>query len=216
MRKIVWNRKTVSITLAAVIVPVSLLVAFGLNGMLTEPQAVEKVAADTVYWNMTRPAGHVTIDEWVRSLYTDGVASIGLDVHVSSYTENEPTSGDHLKLWGFVTANVSGGFIGSVSIKFSQIDADAFLDIIADVNDPFWVELHNLTIRSVNDGASAYIDTVAINQPRQCSLKMAAFWEFSDENDVSHWITATLEVTYFNGTAHRKATISMCLGVLVS
>lgn len=202
-------------------VPVGLFAAFRLIAQEPEPEP-EVVTADTVYWNMTRPAGHVTIDEWVRNLYTDDVASIGLDLHILGYKENWFTfSGryDTVEFKIIATANLSVGYVKSVFVRFCGIDAEAHLDIVADLNDPHWVELHNLTIRSVRDSGRTnepYIDAVAINQPKQCSLSMYAYWQFREfsEEKASHWITPTLEVTYFNGTAHRKATIPTCLGVL--
>ena len=96
--------------------------------------------------------------------------------------------------------------------------ADAFLDVVADVTDKDWVELQNLTISAFCDSGRAnepYVNAVSVDQPKQCLLRIAAFWVFFDENDVNHWMTTNLEVTYFNGTAYRKATIPICLGVLI-
>ena len=106
-----------------------------------------------------------------------------------------------------------------MAVKFSKIEDTAFLDIVADLKDPAWVELDNLTIRAVRDSwrtNKPYIDAMALNQPEYCSLKMASFWVFFDKNNMDHWITATLEVTYFTGTIYQKAVIPIRLGVLIS
>jgi hypothetical protein len=56
-------------------------------------------------WDMIRPKNYTPIDKRIQSSYTDGVASVGLGAHISSYTEDEPTAGDFLWLNIVATAN---------------------------------------------------------------------------------------------------------------
>lgn len=212
------KHRWIPLALICIVIPVGILAAFRLTGVLHEPQTLEVGTADPVYWNISRPLNFVTIDKNIENVYTHGVASVKLKVHVSSYFKDEPTLGDFLWLNIVGAINVSDGFIYSLVMKFSGIDADAFLDVVADVRDKDWVEFQNLTISTVCDSGCAnepYVNAVSVNQPKQCLLRIAAFWVFFDENDVNHWMTTNLEVTYFNGTAYQRISMPIFLGMLI-
>ena len=214
-----FSSKWASLALLSVIVPVSLLATFRLTGVLPEPLKPETITVETVNWNMSRPSKYVSIDEWIENSFSDSITSIGLRLHVSSYAENSIAHGDYLFFGIFVTGNVTEGFVQSVLIKFSLVDTNAFLDIVADLKDPDWVELHNLTIQAVRDSwrtNEPYIDAIAPNHTKNCSLKMRAYWQFFDENTVNHWIMVTLEITYFTGTTYRIVAIPIQLAVMTS
>ena len=212
-----FSSKWASLALLSVIVPVSLLATFRLTGVLPEPLKPETITVEAVTWNMSRPSEHVTINQKVMSSFSDSVALIKWSIHIGVYTDDSVLRGDYLDFRIAATANVSDGFVNSVDIRFSQIDTNAFLDIIADLKDTDWVQLDNLEIKAVRDSwwvDEPYINAIALDRPQQCFLRMAAFWKFLDKNELNHWIIATLEVTYSTETKLQKVIIPIQLGVL--
>lgn len=215
----IFRRRWITTALLSVVLPMSLLATFRLTGVLREPQPPQTVAVEAVVWNMSRPPdgwrSSSSIDEKVENLYEDELASIVFGIHLSGYTDNSGLLGDYLFFLLYVASNISEGFISSMAIKFSKVDIYAFLDI---KTDPDWIKLQNLEIRTVRDSFETqypYIDTYIIYQPKYTSLEIYAYWMFLDENSLSHWITATLEVTYFNGTAYQTIIMPIRLEVLV-
>ncbi len=217
------NTVWASVALLSIIVPVGLLATFRLTGVIKEPPKPETVTVEAVSWNMSRPTDIDTIidlDEQIEKSYTEGIASVSFNLRIISYSENEldfPSwGGDYLKLRMISSANVSEGFIYSVVVKFSRTDVLAKVDI---EEHPSSMELHNLEIGKVRDSGTyireAYFETTALNQPKDTLLSIFAFWSFSDENNTDHSVTVNLEVTYLNGTAYRKVTVPIVLGVFV-
>ncbi len=206
--------------LLSIIVPVSLLVSFRLTGVLPEPPIPETFTVEVVRWNMSRPSDFTTLDESVENVYADDAALVRWSIFIGAYHENNPDwpfdYNDGLGFRLVATANVSSGFIYSLAVKFSKIEDTAFLDIVADLKDPNWVELDNLEIKAVRDSwrtNKPYIDAMARNQPEYCSLKMASFWVFFDKNNIDHWIMASLEVKYFNGATYQAVALPIQLKV---
>ena len=56
-------------------------------------------------WEIERPSFHYTIDERIESSKDDGVAAVGLGVHISSYFEGDPQIGDCCLLRATATSN---------------------------------------------------------------------------------------------------------------
>jgi len=214
-----------ALALLSIVLPIGSLAALRLTGVLEGPPTVETITAEAVSWNMSRPTRITTIDEWTKNVYANNIVSINLSVHVVGYREDWlvwPSDGDDdiVDLRIVATANISQisqGFIYSVVVNFSRTDTLA--DIVFQQS-PWSMELRNLEIAKIRDlGAStreAYFETAALNQPKNTTLSIIAYWVFLDGNSADHWVTLNLETTYFNGTAYQKVMTPIKLGVVIS
>ena len=221
------NRKWLSLTVLAIIIPISVLTTFKLTGIIPEPPTIAKtIEAETITWNMTRPSEVKTFhDLAVENFYSDTIASISLGVHVDHYLENSEDWGDSLWVTINSTMQVQKGFIYSVCIRFSQTDENAFLSIhtlvpLGSSDRLKYPKLYNLEMQNLvsfgSIGQEACASAVGVNQPKNSSLEVVVSWHFLDPNNISHWITASLETVYFNGTAYRKVIMPIQLGVLAA
>ena len=219
------NRKSASLGLLSIIVPVTLLVTFRLTGLQPQPQTPQTTTVETAYWNITRPelVDIIAIDERVKNTFIDDIASINLTVHVAGYWENYPGywlfegGYDEIDVRIVLTANVMEGFIHSLVVNLSKRDT---LSGIIVMNDPDFVQLQNMQLDRIDDFSNAQRDALVvasgINQPQDTGLHIAALWRFFDPNNIDHLITTTAEVTYFNGSTWKRAVLPIQLGVLVN
>jgi hypothetical protein len=206
--------------LLSIVAPVGLLVLFRLTGVLEEPPTPESITIETVTWNMSRPSQIITIDKWINNYFNDGSISISAHVHIAGYRENWliwPSDGDDdiVDMSVDVDANVSEGYIYSVTVRISKTDVYAFVEMM---DDPDWMKLENLTKKQIEDGNylnEALFTATSVNKPNWCSLEKGFFWVLLDKNSANHLVTITLEATYFDGTAFRKINVPIRLGVLV-
>jgi len=212
------KRKSSSVILLSVLIPVSLLATFRIAGIIPEPPIPQTITVETVSWNMSRPDHSKGINTWVNNSYSDVSGHLVFGVCAIIYTENHQERGDTLEFRVSLEANTSDGFIRSVIIRFSEIDTQAYLDIMEDP-DPPWIELQNLSVKTIRDSrvtSEPYIEAIVLNQPKQALLSMVVFWQFGERNNMDHWVTLTAEITYFNGAEHQKVVIPIRLGVLTS
>ncbi len=205
MRKIAWNRKTVSITLAAVIIPVSLLVALALNSMSLH-QALEIVNVDAVSWSMNRPSNDTIIDEYVKNFYNDTCVAV-LEIHMYRYLEDDPHYSDCIGFMLNVTAEVTEGFIDYVVIRYQVNPTSSNVGL-----DPNGFALRNLKMENIEYYAN-YVTAVGVNQPKNCSLKHWNYWTMGYDNDVEQAVKVTAEILCFNGTAYQEIHIPIDLFV---
>jgi hypothetical protein len=187
--------------------------------MSREPPKPEVILAEIASWKIIRPTHTIALNGSVESSFADNIASIHLCIYSGGYEENWPawpSDGDDDILWPWIEAsiNLSRGFVHTVTIRFSPTDADT--DVIFEGTASFMV-LRNLEIRRVRSLGSHYrevfFETRGIGQPRNVFISETVILRFLDTNAVDHWLTVNLDVTYFNGTAYRKATVPITLGV---
>ncbi len=85
------------------------------------------------------------------------------------------------------------------------------------MEDPDYIFLGNVELQRIVDWQpESYIEVLGVGQPDYCQLEIVSYWVFLDENSVDHEMTIALEVTYFNGTAYRKAVLPVQLEVFIS
>lgn len=213
------SRKWLSLAVLATIIPISLLTTFKLTGIIREPPTIAKtIEAEKVNWNMTRPSQTLSLhNEWAENYFSEDMILIRFTAHVSPYMENDESWGDSLWMTVNGTVEVQKGFIHSMCIRFSQTDDQAFLSIH---KFPPWSKTHNLNIAELvtlgSNTQEAYTSAICVDQPENSSFEIMVSWHFLDPNSVSHWITASLETVYFNGTAYRKVIMPIQLGVLAA
>jgi hypothetical protein len=194
MKNIAWNRKNVSIVLAAVIIPVSLVAVLALN---SSPREVENITVDAVGWSMNRPSNNTDIDEWVKNVYNGNGISVSFEIWIVEYREDPPYFGDRVEFVENVVANVTEGFINSVVIRY-QLDP-ASSDMMLDDD---WFTLRNLKLQKIENYEQC-VTTVGINQSQNCSLKHNTLWTMGYDNDVEQAVKVTAEILWWNG-AYQK------------
>jgi hypothetical protein len=169
---------------------------------------------------MLNNEGAVPLDENVVSFYNDSVASIFFEINVGSYYEDYAES--FFPFWGNdgviiqlnANANIAHGFIHTIVFRFFQQECNATLEIW---NDPDAMELRNVKLANSRDAWSieeTYAEFYGENQPQYCGVKAQVAWVFLDKNNRDQQIATTLEVTYFDGMAYRRADLPILIRVL--
>jgi hypothetical protein len=213
-----------AITLAAVILPLSILTTFKLTGIIPEPVAPEVTVVDTVNWNMTRPlnpdGGVYNIGEMVENTYADNEATIRVRVNIAEY-ENDPypTMGPYFGRDGvvftvFANFSISKGFGVSLVIKYLTMDDNATIYV---QTSSYAVIQENASITDIKwfgtNKNEAYAKTEILNSP--CYLGIQAYWVFDDQSTINHALNVTLEATYFNEAAYKKVVLPVTLEMLI-
>jgi hypothetical protein len=199
--------------------PISILATLKFTGILKEPQHPEIINIPSVSWNMTRPSDSIDFDEWVQNLYNDGKGPVSLSVNVVNYYPHNPGypayEHDYVRLRVKATTQIDGSFVYSVSIKFYSSDQYGFVSI---EGDPESYELNACHINKMcdllADELRAYVEASSVGRPENCSLSILAHWIFVEEDNIDHFISISLEVTYFNGSAYKKVGIPVNLWML--
>lgn len=212
------NRDWKALMLLSIALPMGLLATFRIAGITREPTTarVEEVAG-SVNWSMKRPAETCRIDDKVTNIYLNASVLINFTVWVVRYSENyeypPSNGGDYVDLGVYASGNVSNGFIYSMNVTFLNLDKKTCLVFKRTV--PSYDILDNLKISKI--GASiwgdgdAYFETIASNQPQNCSLKTWSVWVFSDENSVDHRTDSLLETIYYDGDTYQKIVVPITL-----
>jgi hypothetical protein len=116
-----------------------------------------------------------------------------------------------------VRANINLGYIYSVVVKFSGIDASSLVYIETTSSATFAngliIARYYLVGTSNHD---AFVIASGVDRPKNASLTVVAFLVLTDNNNTNHQFLATSEITYFNGTAYRQINIPAELGVITS
>jgi hypothetical protein len=219
------RRRFASLSLLSIVIPISLLATFRLTGIIPEPPKPQTITVEVVSWNMSRPAVHdkgIVIGQWVNNSLNQDGASVNFSLLICAYVDNIPRFSenvDYVDFGIFVDADLTEGFVQSVFVEFSGIDTQAYLDIVSALDDPDWVDIHNLEIKSVLDSFSVdqpCIETYGLNQPKTCSLEMRACWYFLDRNNIDHAMIASLKILVFDGTRYLEVIVPITLGVFAS
>jgi len=196
-----------AITLAAVILPMSLLTTFKLTGIIPEPITPETFVVEAKSWSGERTPRATALKEKIANSYSDDLASINFEVSVGTYCVGDSTWNylDFLNLHISASANITEGFIYSMDVKF--LKGNNYTSAMKIFQDSALLELQNLQIEKFHSSWSgsdeAYITTTAKAKPTECQLICNVNWIFINQN-VDDNATATLETTYFNGTTYQK------------
>ena len=212
------KRKWIAITLVAVILPVSLLTAFKLIGVIPEPQSPETITTtlEPISWEMERPIYTVEIGEKIKSTYTTNETTIEIGIQVHAYREDASSSpffgNDGVSFSVFV--NATQGHILSSMIKYYPLDLNTTM--LIDISD--WaLTLRNATVTEMNiigsNSSLAYLALKAPNSP--CSIESLTHWVFDDKDVETHQLHAEIEVTCFNGNIYERIVTPIYLKVWV-
>lgn len=203
--------------LIAIIVPTSLFLGFSHN---PEPNISRELTVNTVEWNYTRPENpyqiskYDRIDKLITNAYKDEIVTIAFGWLVSDYFEKDPVVNTCIVSKFIFSGNLSQGFVYKVQVKFSPVDDSSYFNIIED--DAF-IKIRNLSkpimLDSINTN-EPFIYSTAIGRPIDCYLEMISHWQFFDQNNVNHELTATAEMVLYTGLEYIKIQIPIGLGVL--
>jgi hypothetical protein len=217
MRKVEWNRKTVSVVLLAVVLPISLVVAL----QLTDRGIViaENTMLDPVVWTFQRPnesVQFVYIDEKLNAPYVGDGLSANMYVMIGIYHENALAYGgcDHLSMLMAINATVgnAGGFIESVHVvaQKDQTSEVAWLGTLFD--------FENLSLADRADGyrrnTYAYIKLASVNHTSSVHAEATVEWNLLTPNTQSHQLEVAYEITYYNGTAYNRVVQPFQLNII--
>ena len=210
------KRRWTSIALLAVVLPISLLVAFRLTGVLPEPAEPETITLEAVSWITERPSRIITIDERVENAYADEEAAVGIGVHIHEYLENAlmpPFWGrDGISFGTEINVTVLSGFLVSMVVRYYPMDENATICV-----SEMFLEQSNITITEMKQigtkTTDAYIMAQFSNQSSY--LRTEVYWVFNDENTENHKLNVKLEVTYNNGINYLKTVLPITLEMLI-
>jgi hypothetical protein len=217
------KRKWLAFTLAAVILPISLLTTFKLTGIIPEPVAPETTTVDAVSWNITRPlnpmGGFCNIGKTVENTYVNNEVNVKLRVVASAYEHNpDPVIGPFFGRDGVILAiyadfSIPKGFGVSLVIKYLPTDNNATIY----VSNAHWAVIQeNVTVTDIKwfgtDDSEAYTDARILNSPSH--LETQSYWVFDDKNSMDHTLIVTLEATYFNGATYRRIALPVITGII--
>ena len=196
----------------------SLRVTGALHGPVT---VSEKISTELVGWNMSRPTADFDINETVENAYASYIILINFEVRLSKYYENDPDSpawgNDYVKLRAVGLVKVSAGFVCSLAVRFSRINSGSTLAIS---QTPSSRQFENLQYAKANlgggSGSEAFLEAVAVGEPKHCFLSIQVAWILADSNDSVEELSLALETTYCDGNGYRMITVPTDLAVLTN
>lgn len=202
--------KLVSLTLVAIILPISLLATFKLTGILQEPQEPETITQNTVYWSMEKPSALVTVGQEFKNEYSTDEISTEIGVHVQEYWENGSTlpfgGRDGVSFETSANISVHKGFGASLTIEFDVAEGNS--DIY--VGKHLFLQPYNVSIDRIGSNYDeAYLEARIFGSPS--SIQVQSHWAFNNDAPEDQTLNATLEVLYFNGISYRKVILPMQL-----
>lgn len=221
------NRKWLTIALIGIIIPVSLLVTFKLTGILTSSTIAETFTADTVNWNMERPNDNFWLREKVENSYRSEEVLVRLDIFIDGYSEYWQGYGgrDLINMNVSMTANVHDGWVGRAYFVFyASYNQSKVVMYSPDKWAVMYSMLENLSITDwgcgifkeepLKEGVNAFIDTVGTANPSRAYFNCPVHWVFKSPNNQTETLEIVVEITYFNGTAYKKAVLPITLNTV--
>lgn len=204
------KRKWISLTLLSIVVPMSLLAAFRLTGILRGPITIsETTTLETIKWEFQRPDQFVYIDDRLEPSHSSEELLATFHIGVEVYLERTATIGYDavfMRIMINSTATSPDAFIENVYVVFhenyerSKVNWDGT---------EFYFDGLSLVERAEagiteKDYAKAYIRLAGIDHPNNVYLSAIAIWKLRSPNTQNHQIEVICELTYFNGTVYKK------------
>lgn len=221
------NRKWLTIALIGIIIPVSLLVTFKLTGILPSLTIAETFTADAVNWNMERPNDNFWLRENVENSYRSEEVLVRLNIFLDGYSEYWLAYGgrDLINMNVSMTANVHDGWVERAYFVFHASYNQSIVVISSPDKCPgMYSMLENLSITDwgygifkeerLKEGVNAFIDTVGTANPSRAYFNCPVDWVFKSPNNQTETLEIAVEITYFNGTAYKKAVLPMTLNTV--
>lgn len=198
----------------SIVLPVGLLATLRMTGVLSDSvQISETITLKAVRWEFQRPASAefkvVEINRELVAACTN--ASLKISLSLSLYEYVHSVSGDDYLLMGLAgNATLAGpnGFLKGVDVAFGKDLRPSTID---------WQETHldlkNLFLESSSDGltngetySKAFLQLTGVNHPNEVYFSGKVAWFLLTQATENHEIELTCEITYSDGSAHRKLT----------
>lgn len=196
----------------------SLRVTGALHGPIT---VSEKISTASVSWNMIKPTTDFDINDTVKNVYVSYNISINFEARPSKYYENDPDGpawgNDYVKLRAVGVVNVSAGFVCSLAVRFSRTNSGSTVAIFQASSSR---QFENLQYAKASlggsSGSEAFLEAVAVGEPKHCFLSIQAAWILADSNDSVEELSLALDTTYCDGNGYRMITVPIDLTVLTN
>jgi hypothetical protein len=197
----------------AVIVPASFLVVFVLSSLTSGPVLAETVVLEPAKWEFEKPYYSVHFDDRVDSVYSNDIC-MNSSVLVLGITSPEsafggPLMGTRITL----TASVRNGYVENVNVTFSDDYPLSLINMYhldGGGKEKDWAVWNNLTATDyaywVRGTEKAFVNLKGANRPQGVYFYIGQGWLLESPNNQTQQLTMIVEVTYFNGTAHKKVT----------
>ncbi len=240
MRGVEWSRKTVSVVLLAVVVPVGFLAVWRITQLQADTsESVETVTLEPVEWEFEKCSSSTGYPIWfkspdethVKNMYRNGVANITHTVVPAQYIVNfglyEGSS--FLGIRVNLKASVTEGFVENVSIVFSEDYEAAEVCLVGASSysglGSYFYDWENLTIRDWADGLDrewrlegsqkAFVKADGKNHPKEVLFSARwVEWILRAPENASQRLEITAEVTYYNGTGYVKAVLPILISLV--
>lgn len=206
--------------LLSIVVPVGLLTAFKVTGVLREPTTPitvsETITLETVKRELERPSSTISTEERIRSLYDDDLL-INQNIFIHHYVEEMQDYGgsDCVSMIINVTATVQEGYLVNAYVAFHEDYQPSQVYMPSPESEPvFYASLENLSIIDsacaferwwlLENNTKAFIKAAGENSPNAVYLWAPAHWILRSPNNYTHQMQIICEITYFNGSAYKK------------
>lgn len=208
------ERKWGLVILLSVIIPTGLLAIFYL---MQVSEISETILVEAVELEIERPDTTVDVHRTIENSYIKDECLIYFNISMDSYLSR------HISLGASVKANVSRGFIQGLRISFSEEYNLSYIQILLDGENLYFHVFENLRTQNVVDigdeggtfglgeALKGYVDAAGVNNPSRVRYEFVVRWFLNSPQNRSHQMEVTLELTYNNGTALKKAVLPIQL-----
>lgn len=190
--------------LLAIIVPVSLLVAFRLTGLFHGPLSIsESKVLEMAKLEVERPDDMADITEGVNNTYEDEYASINCSIFEYAIFDNIL----HMRL--DLSAAIVQGFVSNINLTFWEDFEDSRIYFGDDVIHGHLSYAENLSIGDYvefhqKSGLKAFLELTGENQSKKVQFYHFMEWWLSSPQNYTHQMAINVEFIYFNGTVYRE------------
>jgi hypothetical protein len=193
-----------TLTLVAIIIPVSLLTTFKITGIIKEPLKItHTIELDTVTLTFDRPSDYVTAPA-ITNGYVDENILVNASVPwVRSLEQGAENNRDMVEIRLWLNTTAFQGFLNSV--EFS-----CYADNVSWVTNGYYyyLKLYNATVSSHNATVNSVHYTFTVSNPAAVYIPLV--WTYLDnDGSVDHQLSFDIQAIYYNGTAYCEVVIPL-------
>lgn len=164
------NKKWLSLSLIAIVLPISLLTALKFGGVLVEPQQPETMTQYAVDWTMERPSYYTTIGHKFNNSYLTDEIDGEIGLYVQEYFENAltlPFGGRDGVAFGIdINTTILKGSGVSLAIKCHATNGNSTLYICDWDRQLHYSNVSIVEMKQIGGYDEAYIKASILSSPR--------------------------------------------------
>lgn len=210
------NKKWLSLSLIAIVLPISLLTALKFGGVLVEPQQPETMTQYAVDWTMERPSYYTTIGHKFNNSYLTDEIDGEIGLYVQEYFENAltlPFGGRDGVAFGIdINTTILKGSGVSLAIKCHATNGNSTLYICDWDRQLHYSNVSIVEMKQIGGYDEAYIKASILSSPS--FIQDQCYWTFNTDAPENHTLNVSLEVLYFNGVSYQKVVLPLNLSVI--